>query len=117
MEPIKALALMIASVIAFLIVVVEHYLPWQLILRKELPKIPAYILGVLAFGIPLSVLFTVITDWTSSEIVLSFWVVVISAGAGTVGCYNLDSLIHNRARADESEEREQKLLDLNRNAK
>jgi hypothetical protein len=117
MEPTKTLALTAAAVIAFLIVIVEHYLPWQMMLKKDLPKIPAYVLGVLAFAVPITVLFTVIPGWVSSEIVLALWVIIIAAGLGTVGCYNLDTLVYHRARAEESEEREQRLLDLNRNPK
>lgn len=114
MEAIKVVSLVGCALISFLIVAIEHYLPWQMILRKELPRLSAYIMGMLAIALPVTVHWTLFKSWTTSEIIISFWVITCAAGLGTLGCYILDGLIHNRARAEESEERESRLLDANR---
>lgn len=104
MDMYRTIGIAVAALISFLMVVVEHYLPWRAILKQELPRIPSYIMGVLAILIPLTMLFFVFAFWSSAEVLIAFWVVTGSAGAGTILSYNLDSLIHIRMRAEESEE-------------
>jgi hypothetical protein len=100
------LQISIAVIGAILAIVAEHYFPWRLIYGRELPRVPAYILGVLAFALPLSVLFWI---WSDYRCLAALWAVIGAAGAGTALCYTLDTFLHNRARALEAEERERDL--------
>lgn len=106
----KIIALVGAGVISFLLVMVEHYLPWRGILRKDLPRLQAYILGTLAMAVPFGVMIALFPLWERFEIILYFCIVVVSAGLGTFLSYHLDHLVSTRNRADESEEREKALL-------
>lgn len=115
METIKTVAMIIAAVVALLSVLTLHYFPWQALMKKELPRIPAYVLGVMAMAFPLTVLFLLFQVWTNTEVLVSLWLVIGAAGSGTILAHNLDSWIYHKTRADETEEREKALL--NRSAR
>lgn len=101
----------LACLIAALLLFVEHWFPWQLVIGRELPRPAAYILGVLAMVLPLSGLFIY---WLSTppELPLAYlialWAVVASGGLAVLGAYALDGLLRLRIRAREQAE----LLDL-----
>ncbi|MDR3572885.1 MAG: hypothetical protein P4L50_03405 [Anaerolineaceae bacterium] len=94
----------VAVICTVLIIAVEHYLPWQIMLGKHLPRIPAYILGTLATALPFSVLLWLVGE---GVIAIAFWGLLLSAGVATVACYALDSYLDHRSRAHEAEEREE----------
>ena len=112
MDPTKTITLIVTALFAFLAIVSEHYFPWQLLLKRDLPRIPAYVLGVLAFALPLTVAYVIFPVWRSSEIVIFFWCACGAAGCATLACHNLDEMLRQRNRASESEEREQALLSI-----
>jgi membrane protein YqaA with SNARE-associated domain len=69
-------------------------------------------MGVLAFLIPLTVLFLATTMIEGWMVAVAMWVVVVSAGFGTVLAYWIDSWLDNRTRAREAEEREKSLKEF-----
>lgn len=110
MEMTKTFALICAAAMTFFIVVAVHYLPWQLILKKPLPRITAFVLGMLAIGVPFSGLFLTDSTWLNAEILRSFWVLCAVAGVATLSCHGLDAFLRNRLQADETAERERSML-------
>lgn len=106
-----SLSLVVTAIVAMLIVLVEHYLPWNLLLLKPRPgRIASYIMGVMAFAIPLTLLFSLV-ELTQVQLIISLWVVIVAAGLGTIAAYGLDSWLDHRSRAREAEERENAVLE------
>lgn len=114
MEALKLVHVIVAAVAAFLITIMEHYFPWRQILYKDLPRIPTYTMGVLAIGIPFSVVLLISSTWMNREVLLAFWLICAAAGLGTINSHILDALISHRNRAKESEEREKRLLEMHK---
>ena len=98
----------VASVIAVLAQLALHWLPWKMLLGRELPRPAAYALGTLAISLPLTGLFLA---WGIVEAVLALWSVVIGSGAAVAGAYLLDAWLHARQAHKECIEREQALID------
>lgn len=107
---LKLFVVMCAALITFLFVVTVHYLPWQLILGKRLPRHTAYVLGVLSIVVPYSASILMFEAWSGKEITRFLWILCAVAGLAVVLCKMLDKYLDNRARADEGEEREERML-------
>jgi MFS family permease len=106
------LGVAIAALIAMLVVMLEHWLPWNLLLLKMRPgRIASYLMGVLAFLIPLTVLFLTTKMIEGWQVAVGLWIVVSSTGFGTVLAYGIDELLVQRQTAKESQEREKVLVD------
>jgi MFS family permease len=103
----------IAALIALLVVMLEHWLPWNLLLLRQRPgRIASYLMGVLAFLIPLTVLFLTTTMIEGWMVAVALWIVVVSAGFGTVLAYWIDSWLDHKTRAKEAEAREKSLSEF-----
>jgi hypothetical protein len=89
-----------------LVLVVEHYFPWQGVFRRKLHPIVNYVLGVLGIAAPLTVLFWM---WGLEKAILALWVMICAGGLAVMGCYALDGWINARVRA-EAAEREAEIL-------
>jgi len=106
------LGVAIAALIAMLVVMLEHWLPWNLLLLRVRPgRIASYLMGVLAFLIPLTVLFLTTKMIEGWQVAVGLWIVVSSTGFGTVLAYGIDELLDQRQTAKESQEREKVLVD------
>ena len=86
--------ILITALTAGSLLLAEHYAPWRLVLRRKLPRIVAYILGVLALVVPLTVLYAL---WAAWQAVLALWVVTLAGGAVVLACYALDDWLSARA--------------------
>lgn len=100
----------IAAVVAALIQCVSHWFPWRLVLHRELPRIAAYVLGMLGILLPVSGLYW---HWDVNAVGLArhaylagLWVCVVASGLAVVIAYGIDWLVDVRARLRESNERE-----------
>jgi membrane protein YqaA with SNARE-associated domain len=103
---------MIAALVAMLLVMVEHWLPWNLLLLKQRPgRIVSYLMGVLAFLIPLTILFLTTKTIEGWMVAVALWVVIGATGLGTVLGYWIDSWLDHKTRAREAEQRETRLTD------
>lgn len=106
------LGVAIAALIAMLVVMLEHWLPWNLLLLKMKPgRIASYLMGVLTFLIPLTVLFLTTKTLEGWQVAVGLWIVVSSSGFGTVLGYWIDSWLNHKTRAREAEQRETRLTD------
>ena len=92
--------ILIAVLISSLILVSEHYWPWQPIIRRPLPKLTAYIMGVLAIHLPLTVLLLV---WSYWQAVYALWAITLVSGGVVAGINHLDSYLETRTRMEISE--------------
>ncbi len=98
----------VAVIMAALAELALHWLPWHLLLGRELPRPAAYTLGTLGIALPLTGLFV---TWKLGEAVMALWAVVIGAGLAVVGAYLFDAWLHARQASKECAEREQALLE------
>jgi hypothetical protein len=68
------LGIVLTVVVAMLLVLVEHWLPWGKMLGRKLPRLWAYAMGVAAMLIPLTVLVLV---WDADGVVIAGWMVSV----------------------------------------
>lgn len=97
----------VAVLVAMLALLALHWLPWRLLLGRELPRPAAYIVGTLAMVLPLTVLFAIWQEWLA---VAALWAVVVGSGAAVLGAYLLDGWLHERQARAETAEREGALV-------
>jgi len=77
----------------FIVVVIElllHYLPWRLWIGKDLPRLVAYVLGLLGMMGPLSLW---LMDHGEIAILETLWWVVLSAGGAVFMAYGVDHVL------------------------
>lgn len=86
-----------------------HYFPWRMALRRKLPRLAAYTLGLLGMMVPFSVW---LIDRGQLEIVQTLWSVVVSAGMTVFAVYGFDHYLDVSRRSEEAEQREQLLREL-----
>ena len=96
------IATILAALIAVLLQAVEHWFPWRMVLARDLPRIPAYILGVLGVALPLSGLYWCWGAWME---LVALWVVIIAAGLSVMGAYAIDWTLDRVRQSYEHEER------------
>ncbi len=73
-----------------IVVLVElglHYFPWRMLIRRKLPRLAAYTLGLLGIMVPFSLW---LMDRDEIEILQTMWIVIISAGFTVFALYGLD---------------------------
>lgn len=92
------MGLVIAAAGAALALLVQHWFPWELLLRRPLPRLAAYTLGTLALALPLTGLFL---SWGELRAALALWVVIGAGGAVVTGAHALDRLMARRLRREE----------------
>lgn|SRR5574341_829093 len=100
--------LILAAILTGLIELMLHWLPWRLLLQRDLPRTIAYVLGVLGLLGPLSWLFY---TWEYLQALEALWVVVITGGLAVHFGYGVDLLGVELARRKEAEERERALAE------
>jgi branched-subunit amino acid transport protein AzlD len=98
-------------ILIIFVVIVEallHYFPWRLLLRgKELPRLVAYILGVIGLMVPFSVwVVVVLTDW---RLVAVLWGTIVAGGITVMILYGLDHVVDLEWRKRECDQREKEL--------
>lgn len=85
----------------FIVVVIElllHYLPWRLWIGMDLPRLVAYVLGLLGMMVPLSLW---LMDHGEIVILETLWCVVFAAGGAVFMAYGADHvLMRERESAD-----------------
>jgi len=89
-------AILIAALVTTLILLVEHYFPWPAILGRELRRVEAYVCGVLAIHLPLSVLLLLWSLWNA---LAALWTLTVAGGAVVLASHILDHYLDIRIRA------------------
>lgn len=93
-----------AVVVTVLTLLVLHWFPWQMMLGRRLPRLAAYVTGLLAILLPLTVV-----HW-GSKIVFDIWLATLAGGIATVLAWFLDWVLDKNKTVDELKE----LLDYER---
>lgn len=98
-----------------LLLAVEHYLPWPRILHmRELPRLAAYVMGVLALILPLSWLhlknYFLNSDPYALEAASMLWLAVITGGLTMIIISLFDGWLNNMEMNKEGAERESALM-------
>lgn len=99
--------ILVTVVVAVLAQLALHWLPWRLLLGRDLPRPAAYIVGTLAMALPLSGLFAAWGQWWS---LWALWAVVAGSGLAVLGAKLFDAWLHERQVRKETSEREQAIL-------
>jgi len=90
----------LSALVSALVQTVSHWFPWRLVLGRELPRVWAYIVGVLGFLLPVTVLFW---RWDAAGLMeawahlVALWACVLASGLAVVLAYAIDS-VANRVR-------------------
>lgn len=109
--------ILLTTLISVLLMLVEHWFPWRLLLRKDLPRVAAYVLGVLGMAVSLTGLYAYWAVeppdpfWAHGHLA-ALWSVIVGSGLAVVGAYGIDRLLTRLARSVELEE----ILEIHRNA-
>ena len=90
----------IGSLVAGLIMLALHWFPWQALLGKKLPRLAAYILGLLGIALPLTAMLCIWSDW---QALLAMWIVAVAAGVATASGYAIDHWMDLRIRSSVAE--------------
>jgi len=97
-----AVQITVTAFVSALILLVEHWFPWRMALRRDLYKLAAYILGVMGLAAPLSVLFWLWAGWPDCPPyahLVALWVVIVSGGLAVMVAYGVDWLLGKLAAA------------------
>lgn len=89
------------------VVVIElllHYLPWRLWIGIDLPRLVAYVLGLLGMMVPLSLW---LMDHDEIVMLKTLWLVVLSAGGAVFMAYGVDRVMQIERENAEAKRREQ----------
>lgn len=98
--------MVVVAVFTATILIGQHYFPWRRLLGKDLPRVAAYVMGVLAMLVPLTLLFLV-WGWMQGAqalhlygwAVAAMWLVAVSGGAAVMACYLVDGWLDLRSQA------------------
>jgi hypothetical protein len=90
--------ILLTCVVAALVLLVEHWFPWRLMLGRDLPRLAAYVLGVLAMVVPLTVLFA---QRGELDAAIGMWAVMVSGGAAVMLAHGVDWVLSRLALAKE----------------
>jgi len=88
--------IILTCLITVLLLLVEHWFPWSLLLEGGLPRLASYIIGVLALALPLSGLYGL---WLNNPpelawfYLLSLWAVILAGGIAVILAYALDKIM------------------------
>lgn len=102
------LGIVLTAFIVSLLLFVEHWFPWQLMLRAELPRLAAYILGVLAIVVPLTGLYLFWGFHPDCRVrfgeLFALWSAVSAGGLSVIAAHGIDKLLKRLAHGAELEE-------------
>jgi hypothetical protein len=84
----------VTALFAALVLGVQHWFPWQKIMRAPLPRLVAYIMGTLALTGPLTVL-AIVTEQTVMAVAIPF--VTTVGGLTVILAYGIDDAINRLA--------------------
>lgn len=96
----------IAAAAAFsaVLLLAEHYFPWETITGRKLPRLAAYVLGTFAMNLSLTALFALAGLW---HVVLAQWTVIGVSGLAVLAAWLYDSWQAGKREKREAQEREQ----------
>jgi hypothetical protein len=89
-----------------------HYFRWRMILGgRELPRVVAYMLGVLGLMLPYSQWLWMHGMIQAREAIMTLWIVIVTGGLSVLVCYGIDTVVDLVWGKREAEQRERVLLE------
>lgn len=85
--------ILLAALVAVLLLLLEHWGPWEKLLRTKFSPLVNYTLGVLAINLPLSGL---LLAWSEKDVLAALWVITLSGGLFVGLAYWIDDHINAR---------------------
>lgn len=98
------------GVIVFMSMFLGRFMPWEHICRHSLSSFEIAFAVVFSISLPFTALVILHADWTASSIILAFWGLCLAAVLGAGLAALIDALVKARSRADDAEEREERLI-------
>lgn len=95
-QPIPLSPILIAALLSALILSIEHYFPWRLLIGRDLRPVECYIAGILAIHLPFS---TLLVLWELWAALVALWTITITGGLVVIASYTLDHYLDLRLRA------------------
>ena len=83
-----------------------HYFPWRMLLKGELPRVAAYVLGVLGLMVPFTFY---LWERGDADVICALWEVIGAGGLTVMALYGLDHWLSLQRELMETREREQAL--------
>jgi uncharacterized membrane protein (DUF4010 family) len=102
-------AILMAAIV-FLAMFLGRFMPWERLLRRKVSAMETVVAVIFSISIPYSILAIIEPAWTSCNLILSFWGLCGSAVIGSAVSSFIVTLLAARSRADEAEEREERLI-------
>lgn len=99
--------ILITALITVLLLLVQHWFPWGLLLGRELPRLAAYIMGVLAITLPLTGLYvrwSLVPPLMILPHLIAMWVVVGLGGLAVLIAHLVDAIMARIRSASELKE-------------
>jgi len=89
-----------------------HYFRWRMILGgRELPRVAAYMLGVLGLMLPYSRWLWMRGAIQAQEAIMVLWIVIVAGGLSVLVCYGIDAIVDLAWSKREAEQRERALME------
>lgn len=107
MEHTIIIQIALAALVGAMQQIIQHYFPWQMIFGKELPRVMAYIIGTLAFMVPLTVLFVIwdqVGCYPRLAHLAAVWACVAASGLAVIVVRGIDWILDRVRRSYEHEE-------------
>lgn len=83
-----------------------HYFPWRMLIKRKLPRLAAYVLGLLGIMVPYSLW---LMDRGEVENVQMLWIAISAAGLTVFALYGLDQYL-DLLRGDKEASQREELL-------
>lgn len=81
-----------------------HYFPWKMLLKgKELPRVAAYVFGVLGMMCPFTAWLWYHNNW---KVIEGMWIAIVAGGISVMALYGFDHYLELYMRDIEASERE-----------
>jgi hypothetical protein len=106
LEVLMQIDVIVTALLSALMLLAGHYFPWRAVFNRELPRLAAYVYGVLAILLPVTGFLALNRLWLA---VAATWSSAIAGGGVVLFCYAFDDWIENRRGRQEAEEREASL--------
>jgi len=100
--------IVVGTLVAMLILAVEHWFPWMGVTGRNLRLLERYIAGMLAIVIPVSVIFVLWESWQELE---TLWSVALGGGGMVLVAYGIDHYVAQKQRMQAGEDAERVLRD------
>lgn len=88
--------IVLTCLFSVLIMWVEHWFPWRILIRRDLPRLAAYVIGTSGVIIPISYLFWLWTHTpppSNNLFLIALWADVIASGLAVGLAYGLDWVV------------------------